>query len=68
MTHDEAISLIGKRVKYIPAEMSRFAQSVLTEIGVITSVNESVAFVQYVGDTHSKATYFFDLYEIGDSK
>lgn len=63
MERDEIVAfLIGKKVMYVPAGMSNFSQMTLREEGVITSINESVAFVQYTGDSHSKATYFYDLY------
>ena len=64
MKREEVVALIGKAVRYTPAGVSDFAQRVLTEYGVITSVNDEVAFVQYTGDAHSKATYFYDLYAI----
>ena len=64
MERKEAVALIGKAVRYAPAGVSDFAQRVLTEYGVITSVNDEVAFVQYTGEMHSKATYFYDLYAV----
>lgn len=49
MTIDEAKNLLGSGVVYKSGNGS-------LEDGVITSVNSTWVFVQYRGDSHSKAT------------
>ena len=55
MTIDEAREHIGEAVVYTALD------PVSQEDGVITSVANTIVFVRYTGDHHSKATYPRDL-------
>jgi hypothetical protein len=56
ITLEEARALVGKTVIYLTGRLPKH------ELGVVTSVNDSLVFVRYGGDVQAKATHPNDLF------
>lgn len=54
----------GLEVVYIPSHIKNKYESDEVEYGEVSSWNDSVVFVVYNGDLHSKATEYRDLYDV----